>query len=518
MKIVPQNFIRWLMNQTVLMRCFIIAVLVHVIIFTILGSIKIVAHLPKVVATFEGASLPPAKEQEPDPFAAYRDFDYRGPTLGGGGGTPGKGPGGTPTAAGTTPAEHKAGILQSETRDVTRAGEVVGVDVADAANANVRLRGIPGGVSAPSAGLGEDAFGLAGVGGPGGGGFAQRVGPMRAQALQKFKGSAETERAVVAGLRWLRNHQQADGAWKCEKSDQAGTALAVLAFLGHGETPDSEEFGATANKALQYMVAQIGPDGLVAPSDGRMYAQGMVTLALSEAYGMTRSAAVREPLERAVRAITTIQKVKKRQRMFEGGWRYSPTSDDADTSVSGWMIMALKSAKLAGVAVPEENFEMASNYLWEMYGDGGFGYGGPGKELGPTAIGVLCQQFMGHGNDKRIKRALDYLKDQKADWENSKGTYVLYGWYYETQAMFQGGDSYWEYWNRQIRETMVKSQSEDGHWSLPPQSEWEKKSVGDSSPVYSTALGCLILEVYYRYLPIYQQIENQSAAIPADTK
>jgi len=512
MKITVQNSVRWLMSQTLLMRCFLIAVLVHAVIFATLGSIKVVAYLPKVVATFEATSLPPAQEEEPDPFAAYRNFDYRGPTLGGGGGTPGKGPGGIPTAAGTMPRQQSPSIPQSDTHDITRVGESIGVEVADSAESNVRWRGLPGEVSAPSAGIGQDAFGKAGVMGPGGGGFAQRVGPMRAQALQRFKGSADTERAVVAALRWLKNNQRPDGSWKCEKSDQAGTALAVLAFLGHGETPDSGEFGATVNKALQYLVTQIGPSGLVAPSEGRMYAQGMATLALAEAFAMTQSTAVREPLERAVRAITTIQRVQKRQPMFAGGWRYSPTSDDADTSVSGWMIMALKSAKLAGIAVPEESFTMASNYLWEMYGDGGFGYNSPGKELGPTAIGVLCQQFLGQGDDRRIKRALEYLKNQKADWEKTSGTYVLYGWYYETLAMFQGGESYWEYWNRQIQDTMVKSQSADGHWELPPQSGWELRSVGDASPVYSTALGCLILEVYYRYLPIYQQMDQRSVA------
>jgi hypothetical protein len=505
MKISTQRFHAWLMSQPVMMRCFVIAVLVHVVILLVLASIKIVAQVPKIVATFEGASLPPQKEEEPDPFAAYRDFDYTGPTVGGGGGTSGKGPGGIPTAAVTTPAEYKASILQSDIDADPHVGEVIGVNAAEAAGAVVRLQINPSGVSSPTTGLGKGAFGTAGVIGPGGGGFSQRVGPMRAQALQKFKGSAETERAVLAGLRWLKANQRADGSWSCAKSDRAGSALAVLALLGHGETADSEEFGACVNKGLQYLVTQVGPDGLVAGQEAQGYAQGIVALALSEAYGMTRAAAVRDPLERAIRAITISQQVKKKDPKFVGGWRYSPTSDDADTSVTGWMILALKSAKLAGVAVSEESLDLASQYLWAMYRNGGFGYNAPGRDWGPTAIGVLCQQFMGHGDDKRIKKALDYLKEHKADWEKTKSAYVLYGWYYETQAMFQGGGSYWEYWNSQIRDTMVQSQSDDGHWALPPQSEWELKSVGNDSPVYSTSLGCLILEVYYRYLPIYQQ-------------
>ncbi len=497
------------MGLTRMMRYLVIAVLFHVLLLVILGSVKIVAVLPKIVAQFQGASLPPPPEQEPDPFAAYRDFDYNGPTTGGGGGTSGKGPGGIPTAAGTTPQEYKASILQSETPSTkSEVGEVIGV-VDDTAAQGVRLAGTQGGLSAPTVGLGESQMGTAGVRGPGGGGFGQRQGPMRAQSLKKFRGSAETERAVLAALRWLKSNQRPDGSWHCAQSDQAGTALAVLAFLGHGETSDSAEFGTCVNKALQYLVSQIGSDGLVTQCDARMYAQGMVSLALSEAYGMTQSPTVKEPLDRAVNAIIQIQKVKKKDAKFNGGWRYTATADDSDTSVTGWMVMALKSAKLAGVEIPQESFDMASNYLWQMYGDGGFGYQNPGRDLGPTAIGVLCQQFMGHSDDKRIKKSLDFLREQRVEWDRTKGAYVLYEWYYITQAMFQGGGSYWEYWNSQIRDAMVRSQADDGHWPMPPQSEWEGKLV-PNSPAYSTAMGALILEVYYRYLPIYQELENRS--------
>jgi len=306
----------------------------------------------------------------------------------------------------------------------------------------------------------------------------------------------------------LKNNKRADGSWKCRDNDKtAGTALAALAFLGHGETPDSEEFGPTVSKALQYLVAIIGPDGIV--KDKNMYTQGIVTLALSEAYGMTQSPAVKEPLERAVNAIIAGQKARKKDARHNGGWRYFIDADNSDTSVSGWMIMALKSARLAGIAVPEEAFEKASEYLWKMYGDGGFGYDAPGRDPGPTAIGVLCQQFMGHADDKRTKRALETLRECRADWDKTKESFVLYHWYYQTQAMFQAGGSYWEFWNRQIREAMVKNQADDGHWPLPPQSEQELKLVKADSPVYSTALGALILEVYYRYLPIYLEIEKK---------
>jgi hypothetical protein len=280
--------------------------------------------------------------------------------------------------------------------------------------------------------------------------------------------------------------------------------LATLCFLGHGETPDSEEFGPTVSRALSYLVSVVGPDGLTEKKN--MYAQGALTLALAEAFGMTQSPQVREPLDRAVSAVVLAQKVKKTAPINEGGWRYTPTSTDADTSVSGWLIMGLKSARLANITVPDEAFENASKYLWNQYAEtGGFGYGGPGQGVATTAVGTLCQQFLGHTDDKRIKKALDFLKLQKVDWQkpiNGHGT-ALYPWYYITQAMFQGGGAYWEYWNNQIRDTLVKNQSTDGHWDTPG-------GGAGYGPVYSTALCCLMLEVYYRYLPIYQEMERKA--------
>ncbi len=499
MKIVTGKFVAWLMSLTALMRYFVIAVLFHVLILFVLGSIKIAGAIPKIIAQFSGAVPPPAKEDDVDPDAALRDFTYTGPTLGGGGGTPGKGPGGVPTAAGTTPTEYKASITSVDNSVAdSQVQEVIGV-VSDSANAVARLQGSGiGSIAAPTTGFGEGKLGTAGVRGPGGGGFGQRVGPMRAQKIRDGGGTGETEKAVLAALRWLKEHQESNGSWGPAHPD-AMTALAVLCFLGHGETPDSEEFGPTISRGLTYITSIVGPEGMVKSKN--MYAQGAVTLALSEAYGMTQSPLAREPLDRAISAILQAQKVKKTNEADMGGWRYSPNSTDADVSVSGWLIMGLKSAKLAGVSVPDEAYEMASKYLWNMYAEsGGFGYAGPGKGAATTAVGILCQQFLGHSSDKRIKKALDYYKEQKVDWDHPGNS--LYGWYYATQAMFQGGGAYWAHWNKEIRDTLVKKQASDGHWDAPG------NKPDNLGPVFSTTLCCLMLEVYYRYLPIYQEMEK----------
>ena len=507
MKVITGKFVKWLMIQTTFVRYLVMAVLFHVLILFVMGSVKIVTEMPKIIASFDSAALPPAsKVDDVDPFAALRDFEYSGPTLGGGGGTPGKGPGGIPTAAGTTPTEYKANIAAADQNAADSAvAEVIGV-VSDSASAVARLQGGFGGMSAPTTGFGEGKMGTAGIKGPGGGGFGQRVGPMRAQSIAKHKGTQDTEKAVLAALRWLKDHQNPNGSWGTSRTEAVG-ALGLLAFLGHGETPDSEEFGATVTKAVSFVVSTVGADGYV--KSKMMYEQGAVTLALSEAYGMTQSPLVKDPLERLIKGILESQKVKKTNPIHQGGWHYGPAFPTTDTSVSGWIIMGLKSARIAGLQVPDEAYQMASKYLWNVYDPaGGFGYGGPNRSANMTAVGVLCQMFLVHGDNAKIKKALDFLKLQKVDWEKPmSGSFTLYGWYYMTQAMFQGGGSYWEYWNKQIRDTLVKNQDADGHWDAPG----AKSNENSYGAAYPTALCCLSLEVYYRYLPLYQEMEHKAA-------
>ncbi len=523
MKVITQNFVTWLMGLTRIARYLVIAVLFHVVLLFALASIKIVAYAPKIAAFFTGAELPPPNEEEPDPFARFGPVDYNGPTTGGGGGIgKEKGPGGVKTAGGT-PAEYRAEILKEQrVTQPQEAAEVIGV-LADASTGVVRPVGTPSSVTVPGLGIGKAELGTVGVQGPGGNMYGGRMGAVKMQNINKFKGSQEAEAAVMAALRWLKQNQRPDGSWQCEQSDPAGTALALLAFLGHGETVDSPEFGACIQKALTFLVSRVNQNGGVTGWDSNHgnadgYTQGIVTYALGEAYALSGSPALRDPLQRAIGAIVRWQKSYRDNPAQNGGWRYRPSHRDSDVSVTGWMIMALKSAKNAGLDVPQDAFDNAAKYLWNMYGEWyddkknitnhGFGYEKQGVDLGPTAIGVMCLQFMGQANDPRIKEALKYLKTQKVDWRGTDGYWVLYSWYYMTQAMFQAGGDWWTYWNQQIRDNTVRAQNENGSWSLPDKSKLENETMS-KSPVYSTALSALILEVYYRYLPLYQLMEQQ---------
>jgi hypothetical protein len=498
---------------------FLVALLIHVTLIAAFGWIKIGVNRPRIVASFDAGVLPPpaADRNAQGPNAASHDFDYNGPTLGAGGGTMGKGPGGNPTAGGGTVESYQAHLTTPSAQVGQESiANVIGV-VSDSATAIARPDGGPTGVGLTTlGGLGDIAIGTAGIKGPGGGILGARMGAQRASNLNQYNGSTETEGAVVAGLRWLKAHQEANGSWRCGGSTAAGTALATLAFLGHGETPDSTEFGDTVSKALDYLSIHVGGDGLVSDASQDYIggdSQGLVALALSEGYAMTQSPVLRDPLERSLNGIIRGQSAAKANAQHVGGWRYRPSSDDSDVSVTGWMIMALTSARAAGLNVPPEVCDKAAKFLWNMYDvkDPGFGYQSPERSPSMTAIGVFCQQLLGNGKDQRIQAALDYLREQRVEWDKTQGDYVLYGWYYITQAMFQGGGSYWQYWNREIRDTLIKKQRADGRWMPPPNSTMETRELA-ATPAYSTSLGALILEVYYRCPPVDQRIGQRNGA------
>ncbi len=506
----------WLATNTRLLYAFLVALLIHVTLIAAFGWIKISANRPRIVATFDAGVLPPsaAEKDAQRQNAPDRNFDYNGPTLGAGGGTMGKGPGGVPTAGGGTPEFYEAHLasLSAQQAGQQSLADVIGV-VSDSATAITRPEGGPTGVGLTvPGGLGDTAIGTAGIKGPGGGIWGARMGPQRANNLNQYNGGTETERAVVAGLRWLKAHQEANGSWRCGESTAAGTAFATLAFLGHGETPDSVEFGDTVGRALDYLSLHVGGDGLVSDTSQDYIgggSQGLVALALAEGYAMTQSPVLREPLDRALNAIIRAQSAAKANAQHVGGWRYRPSSDDSDVSVTGWMIMALTSARAAGLSVPQDVYDKAGQFLWNMFDtkDPGFGYQTPERSPSMTAIGVFCQQLLGNGKDRRIQPALDYLRGQRVEWDKTQGDYVLYGWYYITQAMFQGGGPYWQYWNREIRDTLIKNQRSDGCWMPPPNSTMETRELA-ATPAYSTALGALILEVYYRYPRMDQPAEQ----------
>jgi hypothetical protein len=360
--------------------------------------------------------------------------------------------------------------------------------------------------------------------------FAQRTAGGRRGSVTKYGGGIQgTEAAVLRALRWLKKNQEYNGSWTtssgggsyAEKATPGMTGLALLTFLAHGETPASEEFGETIQKAIEWLVANQNASGRFAESDKHEYSMPIATYALCEAFALTKVPIIKAAAEKAVEVIIKGQ--------GPGGiWNYNcDGSGRQDTTYSSWCAQALKAAKMAELYV--DGLEPACKKLITGFeanqsGSGGFGYIGPG-DTPLTALAVLSIQLHGGANRPSVQRGLQWLQQASCDWANPWGKNPLYFWYYATQAKFQGGGDAWNAWNKQFAPALMKSQTvipkaiadpkgklvDIGYWTSPSASEFCK------SYVYNTTLCALMLQVYYRYLPTYKVEEPAAAgAEPSD--
>ncbi len=366
-----------------------------------------------------------------------------------------------------------------------------------------------------------------GLGGGGGGCFGHRgVGGRRRLAMRGGGGKA-TESAVDAALRWLANHQEADGHWDVVKyggknADMANCGLALLAFLGAGHTEKVGKYKDNVRRAANWIRGKQQADGkyyIEGETHGVGYHHSIAGLAMAEAAGMGR---VPETVASAKRAIAySIDKHQKGEASDKLGWRYNAKQDTNDISVSGWFIMQLKSAKVAGLPVDQAGFDGAIKFLdsVEQKGGGGAGdanssFGGGGHRYGytspndvghrRTAIGCLGRQFLGWKREA-LQGGVEWFVNNGGvpSWGANGGSVDLYYWYYGTLCVFQQGGDVWTRWNEAMKKALCDNQrrggDEDGSWD----------PVGAYSDYWGrvgqTALGCLCLEVYYRYLPMYKE-------------
>ena len=338
----------------------------------------------------------------------------------------------------------------------------------------------------------------------------------RAALVLREGGNEFSEQAVALGLKWLALHQHEDGHWsldgynrvdKCRgrckgaggRSDTAATALALLPFLGAGQTHRTGDYTDEVGRALTWLMKQQASTGdLRGRGVGRMYAHGMATIALVEAYAMTQDEELRAAAQKAIDFIVGAQH-------SAGGWRYSP-GEPGDTSVFGWQIMALRSAQLAYMNVPEETLERAARYLdsagVDHYG-ARYSYMPRGRATpSMTAEGLLCRQYSGWGpNHPGIDEGVRYLlndhipRRQEADF---------YYWYYGTQMMHHVGGQPWNTWNHALRDLVIDMQQKGGHEA----GSWDPVGPfsGTGGRIYTTSLALCILEVYYRHLPLYREM------------
>jgi hypothetical protein len=324
-----------------------------------------------------------------------------------------------------------------------------------------------------------------------------------------FTCNTRTERAVNTSLTWLRDHQRDDGSWAGQEP-AAMTGLALLAYLAHGEAPGiASPYSETVSKGLKYLLAHQDNRGAFS---GNAYAHAIATYAVSEAFTLTRIFGLRESMEKGIQLIVDGQQ-------SAGGFDYNYAKGDRfDTSVSGWQVQALKAAKIAGVgnARLDEAIEKAARFLqYQAFARDGSGFvyeGKPGVQAASgarwtmTGVGVLCLQFLDKPNAPQVRAGLRVLKEVPFEWKSDRQP--VYGYYYVTQARFhQATPAAWQAWNSQMQSVLLKHQKTDGHW--------EGGDYDQGSHVYTTTLCTLMLEVYYRYLPTFEKVQEKDAQASA---
>ncbi len=348
----------------------------------------------------------------------------------------------------------------------------------------------------------------------------------REALVDAFGGSNATEAAVARALDWLaRQQDRKDGLWSlrgpyldgtsAQENRLAATAMALLAFQGAGNTTEAGRHKEVVKRAWKALASRQLPDGRFEisppiPTHHALYSHGQVTIAACELYGMTHDPAHREPAARALAYALAAQGPN-------GGWRYEP-GKEGDMSVTGWYMMALKSAQMAGLDVPAAALTGIGSFVDEVSVEGGtkYGYRRDSPQRPPaqitaavTAEGLLCRQYLGwQQRDRRLTAGLELLLATKfIDWENDKD---VYAWYYITQVAHHAGGEPWERWNDRMKAVLPAAQvlkgPEAGSWD-PSLDKWGH--IGGR--LFVTCFCTYMLEVYYRHLPLYADKALQSA-------
>jgi hypothetical protein len=334
-------------------------------------------------------------------------------------------------------------------------------------------------------------------------------------------GSPRAQHAVNAALAWLANHQLSDGSWSLQtytqrcsdasctgagdvRADAGATAFGLLPFLAAAQTHKTPcPYKLHVRKGLDWLIRHQQPDGNLAKgAEQRMYSHALATISLCEAYGLTGDSNVGRSAQGAVNFILAAQNTT------DGGWRYNP-KDPGDTSVVGWQLMALKSAHMAGLEVGGSAFSGTSKWLDSVATRDGIEYGyqpGTGPSPTMTSVGLLCRQYLGaKRDDPRLVGGMGYLLHHLPDESFSN----IYYWYYATQVMHNMSGSEWDTWNRKMRDLLVRTQIRDsnhcanGSWS-PEKDAWGRRG----GRLMQTSLATLTLEIYYRYLPLFKDVDQ----------
>jgi hypothetical protein len=329
--------------------------------------------------------------------------------------------------------------------------------------------------------------------------------------------------AVERGLAWLASEQNEDGSWTgkigrklndgydyTKETGHVGvSSLACIAFLAGGHQPGRGAYGQAIESGLNFVLSACQEDGYITMNGTRMYSHAFATLFLAEIFGMTHREDVRIKLQKAVDFIVTCQNE-------EGGWRYVPLESQSDMSIVVCQVIALRAARNIGIRVPKETVDLASKYVKdsangagsyrgrETFLSGSFKYqreGATRSSFPLTAAGVTALNGLGIYSDDRIAEGLSYLQRNMGTFNYEFGArggahyFFWYGHYYGVQAMYMAGEPYWTPYFEELRGDLLALQQPSG--AFP-------NRVGPGE-AFSTAMAVLILEIPYRFLPIFQR-------------
>lgn len=307
--------------------------------------------------------------------------------------------------------------------------------------------------------------------------------------------------AIERGLAALAKTQVDDGSFPTRRFQQnaAITSLACLAFMADGNLPGRGRYAQQVQKGLDFILNHINETGLIAgdTSHGPMYGHGFATLFLGEVYGMTKGGGDTELSLRLHDAIVRACRLIVNTQNSEGGWRYNPVPQDADISVTICQIMALRSARNAGIEIPKSTIDRAVEYVRQCQNaDGGFSYqlSRGGSAWPRSAAGVASLYYAGIYQGQDIQKGLDYLIATALPGATTPSqSHYFYGNYYAVQAMFLAGGEYWATWWPAIRDELLARQMDNGLWDA---------TYGEP---YGTAMALIVLQMPKRYLPIFQK-------------
>lgn len=350
--------------------------------------------------------------------------------------------------------------------------------------------------------------------------MGSRSADMKKKLLRDYGGTESSEAAVTEALKWFSKHQMPNGAWtfqheivcngrckdgceaKFQRSYNAATSMALLPFLGAGQTHINGEFKKVVQRGLLFLIQNGKPgkkNGLpvldLRDGTGNMYSHGLASIALCEAYAMTEDPALIAPAQASLNFIITAQ-------CRDGGWRYSPNQPSGgDTSVVGWQLMALKSGYMGHLSVPPQVIQGSMLFLDKVQSNNGavYGYDKPSTKFRPatTAVGLLCRMYTGW--DKTHPGIVEGVKGLSKHGVSKKDFYYNY---YAAQVLRQYGGAEWDKFNVELRDYLVAEQDQrpgyKGSWFIP--------NAGHTSAagrLCATSFATMMLEVYYRHMPLY---------------